>query len=112
VKSQKDPLDQLQNTSLSVSQLFSQILTDLQGFKFVETLKVTFTKRKDDRTIYKLAYFNNKVQIVINPNDCIPSLHLSQHQILNGTAVWLSEGSGWVINSVNTVKYDPLKGSS
>ena len=44
-------------------------------------------------------------------------MQLSQQQILNGIAVWLSEGSGWVISSIdehciNTVVYDPLKGSS
>ena len=36
---------------------------------------------------------------------------------MNGIAVWLSEGSGWTIRSldehyINTVVYDPLKGSS
>ena len=74
-------------------------------------------KRKDDDNIYKPAYFNSRAQIVTNPNDFIPSLQLSQQQILNGIAVWLSEGSGWTIRSldehyINTVVYDPLKGSS
>ena len=83
----------------------------------METLKVTFVKRKDDDNIYKPAYFNSRAQIVINPNDLIPSLQLSQQQILNGIAVWLSEGSGWTIRSldehyINTVVYDPLKDSS
>ena len=35
----------------------------------METLKVTFVKRKDDDNIYKPAYFNSRAQIVINPND-------------------------------------------
>ena len=83
----------------------------------METLKVTFIKRKDDNDIFKPAYFNSRTQIVINPNDFISSLQLLQQQILNGIAVWLSEGSGWVINSIdeqyiNTVVYDPLKRSS
>ena len=56
------------------------------------------------------------MQIVINPNDFIPSLQLSQQQLLNGIGVWLYEGSGWTIVSVdehyiNTAVYDPLKGS-
>ena len=70
----------------------------------METLKITFTKRKDDKNIYKPAYFNSRAQIVINPNDFIHSLQLS-------------EGSGWIISSIhkhyiNTVVSDPLKGSS
>lgn len=35
-------------------------------------------------------YFNSRTQIVINPNDFLPSLELSQHQLLNGIGVWLS----------------------
>ena len=117
LKTDRDALVQLQNTRLTISKLFNTILKYTKGFKFVETLKVTFVKRKDDDNIYKPAYFNSRAQIVINPNDFIPSLQLSQQQILNGIAVWLSEGSGWTIRSldehyINTVVYDPLKGSS
>ena len=117
LKTDRDALVQLQNTRLTISKLFNTILNNRKGFKFVETLKVTFVKRKDDDNIYKAAYFNSRAQIVINPNDFIPSLQLSQQQILNGIAVWLSEGSGWTIRSldehyINTVVYDPLKGSS
>ena len=117
LKTDRDALVQLQNTRLTISKLFNTILNNTKGFKFVETLKVTFVKRKDDDNIYKPAYFNSRAQIVINPNDFIPSLQLSQQQILNGIAVWLSEGSGWTIRSldehyINTVVYDPLKGSS
>ena len=117
LKTDRDALLQLQNTRLTISKLFNTILNNTKGFKFVETLKVTFVKRKDDDNLYKPAYFNSRAQIVINPNDFIPSLQLSQQQILNGIAVWLSEGSGWTIRSldehyINTVVYDPLKGSS
>ena len=40
-----------------------------------------------------------------------------QKQLLNGVAVWLSEGSGWTVESINDqyinrIKYKPLKGSS
>ena len=117
LKTDRDALVQLQNTRLAISRLFNTILNKTKGFKFVETLKVTFEKRKDDDNIYKSAYFNSRAQIVINPNDFIPTLQLSQQQILNGIAVWLSEGSGWTIRSldehyINTVVYDPLKGSS
>ena len=66
--------------------------------------------------IYKPAFFKSRAQIVINLNDFLPRLQLPEQQLPNGIAVWLSEGSGWVINSIdehyiNTVVYDPLKGS-
>ena len=111
LKSDRDALIQLQNTRLAINRLFGTIL------KFVETLKVTFDKRKDEHNIYKPAYFSSRAQIVINPNDVLPSLGISQQQLLNGISVWLSEGSGWTIRSIdehyiNTVVYEPTKGSS
>lgn len=80
-------------------------------------LRFTFIKRKDDINVNKPPYSNSRAQIVINPNDFLPSLELSQQQILNGNGVWLSEGSGWTIfnideHYINTVVYDVLKGSS
>ena len=100
MKSDRDVLVQLQNTRLAISRLLNTI-NETKGFKFVETLKVTFVKRIEEHNIYKPAYFNSRAQIVINPNDFLPSLGLSQQQILNGIGVWLSEGSGWTISSID-----------
>ena len=49
LKSDRDALVQLQNTRLAISQSFGTLLQRRKGFKFVETLKVTFVKRKDDK---------------------------------------------------------------
>ena len=78
LKTDRDALVQLQNTRLTISKLFNTILKYTKGFKFVETLKVTFVKRKDDNNIHKPAYFNSRAKIVINPNDFLPSLQLSK----------------------------------
>ena len=56
LKSDRDALVQLQNTRLAVSRLFGTILNEIKGFKFVETLKVTFVKKKDDDDTDKTAY--------------------------------------------------------
>ena len=111
LKSDRDTLIQSQNTRLAISRLFGTILDNTKGFKFAETSKVAFVKRKNDNNMYKPAYVNGRAQIVINPNDFLPSLQLSQQQILNGIGVWLSEGS---IDEhyINTVVYEPTKGSS
>ena len=52
IKDNKDNLVQLQNTRLAMSRLFDKILNDTKGFKFIETLKVTFMKMKDSDYIY------------------------------------------------------------
>ena len=80
----------------------------------METLLVTFVKRKDDDNIYKPACFNSRVLIVINPNDFLSSLQLTQQQIFHGIGVWLSEGSGWTVSSIdehfiNTIVYEPMR---
>ena len=47
----------------------------------------------------------------------VPALEASKQNVLNKIAVWISEGSGWTVESVdnhylNVVKYQPMKGSS
>lgn len=80
IKDIEDNLVQLQNTRLAMSRLFDKILNDIKGFKFIETLKVTFMKMKDSDYIYESAYFNSQAQIVMNPNDISSSLELAQQQ--------------------------------
>ena len=53
----------------------------------------------------------------MNKEDAIDFLNEATEEILNKIAVWLSEGSGWVIeliteHRVNIVRYIPLKGNS
>ena len=113
----KDPLLQIQNARSAVGNHIKKVLLDLRGIKFNETLKVTFWKPQDDGWIYKTAYFNSKPQTIINNININEALQLTKQQILNFIAQWISMGSGWTIQSVdshyiNLVKYEPLKGSS
>ena len=117
IKHSTDPLLQLQNTRIALGHHISKALSAMKGLKFIETLKVTFSKAQDDGLIYKSAYFNSKPQTIINDISIYESLQLSKQQILNFVAQWISEGSGWTIQSIdnhyiNLVKYEPLKGSS
>ena len=117
IKNNKDPLAQLQNTRKAIEYHIISILTSMKGLKFVETLMVTFNKSTKDGTLYKTAYFNSKPQTLINNVEIPKSLQLSKQQILNMIAQWVSEGSGWTIESVdnhylNIVQYQPMKGSS
>ena len=117
IKHSTDPLSQLQNTRKAVEYHIIKALSAMKGLKFIETLKVTFSKAQDDGLIYKSAFFNSQPQTIINNISISEALQLTKQQILNFVAQWISEGSGWTIQSVdshylNTVKYEPLKGSS
>ena len=117
IKNNKDPLEQLQNTRKAVEYHIVKILTSMKGLKFVETLKVTFKKLVKDGTLDKSAYFNSKPKTIINNTEIPEALQSTKQQILNMIAQWVSEGSGWTIQSVdshylNIVQYKPMKGSS
>ena len=117
IKNNKDPLEQLQNTRKAVEYHIVKILTSMKGLKFVEMLRVTFKKLVKYEIEYKTAYFNSKAQTIINNLEIPGALQTSKQQILNMIAQWVSEGSGWTIQSVdnhylNIAQYQPMKGSS
>ena len=117
IKNDKDPLAQLQTTRTATAYHIISILKSMKGLKFIETLRVTFTKISDSGIVYKTAYFNSVAQTIVNNLEVTESLQLSKQQILNKIAQWISEGSGWTIESVdnhylNIVKYQPTRGSS
>ena len=118
IKNSKDPLMQLQNTRKAVAIHIEKILKSMTGLKFVETLRVTFEKQLGrEEKIMKTAYFNSQPQTITNDTQIELALSLSKQVILNKIAVWISEGSGWTVQSVdnhylNVVKYEPMKGSS
>ena len=101
IKNNKDPLLQLQNTRLDIKHHINKLLNEMKGLKFIETLKVTFTKMTNDDVIQKTAFFNSKAQTIINDLEIPESLKLSEQQILNFVAQWISEGSGWTIQLIN-----------
>ena len=95
----------------------------MKAIKLIETLKLTFRKttvdadKNEPKMIFKTAYFNSKAKTIINENEINENIQTSNQEILNGTAVWLSEGSGWTVESIdvqyiNIIRYKPLKGSS
>ena len=77
LETDKDPLVQLQNTRKAIDRLFGTILHHTKGFKFVETMKATFIKRRNDKNIYKPAYFNSGTQVIINSNEFLDDLQTS-----------------------------------
>ena len=117
LRDKKDPLLQLQKSRRAVEYLFNNLLVQTKGFKFVQTLQVKFVKYSNDKKIQKNGYFNSTTDLIINETDIKLAIQASQQQILNKIAQWISEGSGWTIQSIenhyiNIVNYSPLKGSS
>ena len=117
IKNNKDPLAQMQNTRNAIEHRVITLLNEMKGLKYVETLKVTFSKMSDGETVIKNAYFNSTPQTIINQIEINEALQMSKQNILNLISQWISEGSGWTIQSVdshylNIVKYKPIKGSS
>ena len=99
------------------------LLKTMKGFKFIETLEVTFEKQTinsktgEHVSIYKTAFFNGKAKTITKANDIEPELSMSKQEILNTIDKWVSEGSGWVIDRIdghyiNVTTYKPLNGSS
>ena len=117
IRNNKDPLAQMQNTRKAIEHRVIALLNEMKGLKYVETLKVTFNKMSDGEIVIKNGYFNSKVQTIINHTEINEALQMSKQNILNQISQWISEGSGWTIQSVdshylNIVKYKPMKGSS
>ena len=119
IKNDNDPLAQMQNNRKVVEFHLNNVLSSMKGFKFVETLQVTFTNfsSDEDEIVIKTAYFNSEAQTIINHIEIHEALQTSKQTILNKIAQWISEGSGWTIQSVdnhylNIVKYKPMNGSS
>ena len=113
----KDPLHQLTETKKVIEHYLNKELGELKGFKYIETLKMTFEKQLGGEIITKTVYFNSKTKTLINENEINEVLQTSRQELMKTIGQWISEGSGWTIQSVdghyiNLTKYEPLKGTS
>ena len=113
----KDPLLHLTKTRNVIEQYLNKELGELKGFKYIETLKITFEKQLGNKTTIKTAYFNSMTTTIINKNEINKALQTSRQELMKAIGQWISEGSGWTILSVdghyiNLTKYEPLNGTS
>ena len=118
-----NPLNHFTKTRPLTESHLEDLLQTMKGFKFIETLEVTFEKDTIDSktgkriSIYKTAFFNGKAKTITEVDDIEPELNMSREEILNVIDKWVSEGSGWVIDRIdshylNVTLYKPLNGSS
>ena len=103
-----NPLNHFTKTKALVKSHLEDLLKDMKGFKFIETLEVTFKKDHINSktgkrvSIYKTAFFNGKAKIITKANDIEPELSMSRQEMLNTIDKWVSEGSGWVIDRIDS----------
>ena len=118
-----NPLNHFTKTRPKTESHLEDLLKTMKGFKFIETLEVTFEKDTIDSktgkrvSIYKTAFFNGKAKTITKVDDLEPELNMSRQEILNTIDKWVSEGSGWVIDPIdshyiNVTLYKQLNGSS
>ena len=118
-----NPLNHFTKTRPQTESHLEDLLKTMKRFKFIETLEVTFEKDTIDSTtgkrisIYKTAFFNGKAKTITKVDDIEPELNMSRQEILNVIDKWVSEGSGWVIDRIDShylkvTLYKPLNGGS
>ena len=99
-----NPLNHFTKTRPQTESHLEDLLKTMKGFKFIETLELTFEKYTIDSktgkcvSIYKTAFFNGKAKTITKVDDIEPELNMSRQEILNVIDKWVSEGSGWVID--------------
>ena len=111
----KDPTVQLEASKLSVKDLFSDLLNETKGFKYQITVKVSLKKYKLNGEIeFAPVYFNLWIKTVVTHRF---RLENSFQKILYTIDVWINNGSGWNVESIesqyiNISTYRPSSGSS
>ena len=119
--SSKDPRMLFASTQNDITQKLAELLEKKGPFKFSVTLQVNLKKRMtengQDLLTFREPYFNSSTFTIMNSDEIEEALERAAEEILNKIALWISEGSGWVIENIishflNIVSYVPLRGSS
>ena len=81
-----NPLNHFTKTKALVESHLENLLKDMKGFKFIETLEVTFekdtigSKTGKHVSIYKTAFFNGKAKTITKVDDIEPELNMSRQE--------------------------------
>ena len=95
--------------------MFKDILDEIKGFKYQITVKALSRKDKQNGEIeFTPVYFNSTINtVIIDKSDLGKSFPGILYRIDN----WINNGSGWIIESINSQyinisTYRPLIGRS
>ena len=107
----KDPINQLEVSKSSIKDLFRDLLNETKHLRYQITLNILSKKYKPNGEIeFRPVYFNSTTNHRFR-------LENSFQEILYQTDDWINEGSGWIVESIesqyiNISTYRPLSGSS
>ena len=110
-----DPIVQLEASKLSTKDSFSDLINKIKGFKYQIIVKVLLKKCKPNEEIeFASIFFNSVRKLIINHRY---KLDKSFQEILYRINAWINEGSGWIIDSIesqyiNISAYKSLVGTS
>ena len=80
--------------------MFSDLLNETKRFKYQITVKVLLKKYKLNGEIeFASVYFNSVTKTVINHKFILENYF---QEILYMIDVWINEGSGWIVESVES----------
>ena len=100
----KDPIKQLEASKSSIKDLFSDLLNKTKGFKYQITLNVMLKKYKASGEIeFRPVYCNSTTKAVINHKF---SLKNAFQEILYRNDNWINEGSGWIVEFIESQYID------
>ena len=103
-----NPLNHFTKTRPQTESDLEDLFKTMEGFKFIETLEVTFEKDTINSktgkhvSIYKTEFFNGEAKTITKVDDIEPELNMSMQEILNTIDKWVSEGPGWVIGQIDS----------
>ena len=97
----------------SIIDLFSDLLEEKRGFKYVLLATITLKRWNNAINRYDIEtiYINSEAVTVTNQRFNLSTSYEKLKNILN---IWTGQGSGWIIGNIwsNISNYDPLSGSS
>ena len=108
IKGNLNSLNHFTKTKEVVESYLKDLLKTMKGYKFIETLELTFEKSAINpetgkrESTYKTSFFNGKAKTITKASKIESELSISQQEILNTIDIWVSEGSGWTIDKVNS----------
>ena len=104
---EKDPVQQLEASKSSIKDLLNDLLNETKHFQYQITLKVTLKKYKPNEEIeFRPVYFNSTTKAVINHKYSLENVF---QEILYKIDNWINEGSGWIVELIESQYINILK---
>ena len=91
---------QCEASKSSINDLFSDLLNETKGFKYQVTVKVLLKEYKSNGEIeFAPFYFNSVTKTMINHRF---KLENSSQEISYMINVWINNGSGWTVETIDS----------